>query len=178
MKYSQQRSQEKMGEQITVEQRQADDSKPEEDEKIQVYVVGAVSKPGVYSVPVEARVYEAIDLAQALPTANLKSINLAQKMEDGQAVVVPAEGEELPQIGAGNAQNSMGIGAANGKVNINLASSQELDEKLPGVGPSIAQRIVDYRESHGRFAKAEDLQEVSGIGDKKYAEIKDLITVR
>jgi len=63
-------------------------------------------------------------------------------------------------------------------VNINNASVQELDERLPGIGPALAQRIIDYRTLHGRFSRTEELKEVSGIGDKKYAELQDLVTVR
>lgn len=148
---------------------------------IQIYVTGAVEKPGVYRLPAEARVYQAIDMAQSLPTANLKNINLAQKLEDGQAIVVPALGEETSadvpgaSIMSVTASSSMG---GSGKVNINTATVQELDEKLPGIGPTLAQRIVDYRKLHGPFAKIEDLNDVSGIGDQKFAEIKDIIVVR
>jgi competence protein ComEA len=148
---------------------------------IQIYVTGAVQKPGVYSLPPDARVYEAIDMAQSLPDANLKNINLAQKLEDGQAIVVPAVGEETSSEAIGNTSNAVSGSSAmggSGKVNINTASVQELDEKLPGIGPTLAQRIVDYRKLHGSFAKIEDLNEVSGIGDAKFADIKELITVR
>jgi len=176
MKYAQQRNQESMAEQMAMQGKEAENSALAEEENIQVYVVGAVSKPGVYHLPAAARVYEAINMAQALPTANLSNINLAQKLDDGQAVVVPTQGE--PNLALDGPTNPIGIGTGSGKVNINQASPQELDEKLPGIGPAIAQRIVDYRESHGRFATADDLQEVSGIGEKKYAEIKELITVR
>lgn len=147
---------------------------------IQVYVTGAVLNPGVYQLPTEARVYEAVNMAQALPSANLRQINLALKLEDGQAIVVPAEGEEAPSPlggGSGSGIGATGLGQ-NGKVNINTASAPELDEKLPGIGPTLAQRIVEYRSSHGGFKQVEDLNEVSGIGDKKFADIQDLITVR
>ncbi|MEA4923729.1 MAG: helix-hairpin-helix domain-containing protein [Syntrophomonadaceae bacterium] len=154
---------------------------PTTDDIIQVYVTGAVQKPGVYRLPPDARVYEAIDLAQSLPTANLNTINLAQKLEDGQAILVPAQGEEpaTEALGGGSISitASTGMGGG-GKVNINTASVQELDEKLPGIGPTLAQRIVDYRKLHGPFAKIEDLNEVSGIGEQKFAEIKDLVVVR
>ncbi len=180
MKYADLRNQQQQEQNII--QQAAGESEaeaPTEDDIIQVYVTGAVQKPGVYRLPPDARVYEAIDLAQSLPTANLTNINLAQKLEDGQAIVVPAQGEELATLGGGSisitASNGMG---GSGKVNINTASVQELDEKLPGIGPTLAQRIVDYRKLHGSFAKIEDLNEVSGIGDAKFAEIKDLIVVR
>ncbi len=150
------------------------------DDIIQVYVTGAVEKPGVYRLQSGARVFEAVDMARSLPTANLPSINLAQKVEDGQAIVVPTIGEDTPiNVPVGGA--TLGIAPAKpgngGKVNINTASVQDLDG-LPGIGPTIAARIIDYRTSHGAFANIEDLNEVSGIGDKKFADIKDLVTVR
>lgn len=146
---------------------------------IQVYVTGAVAVPGVYKLPIDARVIEAVEMAQALPEANLKGINLAQKMDDGMAIIVPREGEDnLVTVKNSLISGATLTGGQPGKVNINSASVQELDERLPGIGPAIAQRIVDYRNLHGPFAKTEDLNAVSGIGDKKYAELKDLITVR
>jgi len=183
MKYADLRNQEKQEQENIIKQAAGEtDAGPKvKEEIIQIYVTGAVEKPGVYRLPSEARVYEAIDMAQSLPTANLKNINLALKLEDGQAIVVPAIGEEpsSDSQGAGiisaTASSSMG---GSGKVNINTASVQELDEKLPGIGPTLAQRIVDYRKLHGPFAKIEDLNDVSGIGDQKYAEIKDIIVVR
>jgi len=151
------------------------------DDVIQIYVTGAVQKPGVYRLPPDARVFQAIDMAQSLPTSNLKNINLAQKLEDGQAIVVPVIGEETApdavQGGTMSLTASSNMGGS-GKVNINTASAQELDDKLTGIGPTLAQRIVDYRKLHGAFAKIEDLNNVSGIGDKKFADIKDMIVVR
>jgi competence protein ComEA len=158
-----------------------DAQKKNQEDIIQVYVTGAVEKPGVYKLQQGARVYEAIDMARSLPTANLKNINLAQKLEDGQPIIVLAVGEETPinqPSGVSTTASTLSKPNISGKVNINSASVQELDDKLPGVGPTIAQRIVDYRTSHGPFARIEDLNEVSGIGDKKFADIKALITVR
>lgn len=152
-----------------------------EEEVIQVYVTGAVEKPGVYRLPAEARVYEALNMAVSLPVANLKIINLASRLEDGQAIVVPAQGEDPGEISAGGLSSITTPGTStskSGKVNINTASLQELDDKLPGIGPAIAQRIIDYRNTHGAFSKIEDLNEISGIGDAKYTDVKDLITVR
>lgn len=152
--------------------------KEKEAEIIQVYVIGAVEKPGVYRLPQEARAYEAVEMAKPLPVADLNHINLASKLGDGQALVVPQQGEEgaLPDLTS--AGETTLLEAGGGKVNINSASAEELDQKLPGVGPTIAQRIVDYRISHGDFSQVEDLKEVSGIGDKKFADLQDLVTVR
>jgi len=182
MKYANLRNREQIEKENIIKQAAGEtDAEPKvKEDVIQIYVTGAVEKPGVYRLLPEARVYEAIEMAQTLPTANLKNINLAQKLEDGQAIVVPAVGEETsPEIEGGTmsvtASANMG---GSGKVNINTASVQELDEKLPGIGTTLAQRIVDYRKLHGAFAKIEDLNNVSGIGDQKFSEIKPLIVVR
>jgi len=183
MKYAEMRAQEQSKTAIVTDQTsgvQATGDKKTED-IIQVYVTGAVTKPGVYRLEPGARVYQAIDMAGSLPTANLKNINLALKLEDGQAIIVPAVGEETSDNIMGGVTGPSSSTAnlnSNGKVNINSASVQELDQKLPGVGPAIAQRIVEYRTSQGAFSKIEDITSVSGIGDKKFADLKDLITVR
>jgi len=159
---------------------QKEAQKKAQEEIIQVYVSGAVEKPGVYKLSSSARLYEALEMAQSLPTADLRSINLAQKLEDGQAIVVPNVGEEIPaSVSSGGSSTAIASTKSNskGKVNINSASAQELDQ-LPGIGPTLAQRIVEYRNQNGIFASIEELNEVSGIGDKKFADLKDLITVR
>lgn len=165
---------------IILEQPLTVPSQDEVQETIQVYVIGAVLSPGVYRLPAEARVLEAIRMAGALPEADLERINLAQRMEDGAAIRVPREGEST-EITGGDI-GSMGISpispASTGKVNINRASVQELDDRLPGIGPALAQRIIDYRTRRGQFTHIEQLKEVSGIGDKKYTELQDLVTVR
>jgi len=138
---------------------------------IVVHVVGAVQKPGVYHLPAGSRVYQALEQAGGkLEGADLERINLAQPLVDGQQVFLPMKGAE----GAG--QPLPAGGAASGKVNINTASKDELED-LPGIGAVKAQSIINYREQHGPFQRVEDLLEVSGIGDKTLAEIKELITV-
>lgn len=182
MKYSDFRNSGNQHQEIELENSSDPEQKAEDAEKtslIQVYVTGAVAQPGVYKLPADARVVEAVDMAKALPEANLQGINLAQKLDDGMAIVVPRTGEEPAANGSPGIMSGAAISTGQtGRVNINTASVQELDDRLPGIGPAIAQRIIDYRNLHGRFAKPEDLNEVSGIGDKKYAELKDLITVR
>ncbi|NLN87605.1 MAG: ComEA family DNA-binding protein [Syntrophomonadaceae bacterium] len=178
VKYGDSRPQEEF-EGIVLEEPQTIPPSQEEEANIQVYVIGAVVNPGVYRLPVEARVLEAVQMAQPLPEADLEKINLAQKMEDGAAIRVPREGED-PEVSEETieATGTLGNSAQAGKVNINKASVQELDDRLPGIGPALAQRIIDYRTRHGQFASVEELKQVSGIGDKKYAEMQDLITVR
>ncbi len=182
MKYGDFRNASNQKQEIELENTSDSDQKVEdagESSIIQVYVTGAVAQPGVYKLPVDARVVEAVELAKALPEANLQMINLAQKLDDGMAIVVPLAGEEpTAMVSTGIISGASLSAGQTGRVNINTASVQELDDKLPGIGPTIAQRIVDYRSLHGLFAKPEDLNQVSGIGDKKFAELKELITVR
>lgn len=179
IKYAQYRDQPPQEPMVLEDSLPVADSQPEE--VIQVYVIGAVANPGVYKLPPDARILEAVEMARALPEADLEKINLAQKMEDGEAVLVPRQGEETAPTALGTTMTGLvGVWAAasTGKVNINNASVQELDDRLPGIGPALAQRIIDYRTLHGRFSRVEELKEVSGIGDKKYAELQDLVTVR
>lgn len=179
MKYAQYRDQPQQEPIVLEESLPVADSQPEE--VIKVYVIGAVANPGVYRLSPDARILEAVEMARALPEADLERINLAQKVEDGDAVLVPCQGEESDPTALGTPMTGL-VGApaaiSTGKVNINNASVQDLDERLPGIGPALAQRIIDYRTLHGRFSRPEELKEVSGIGDKKYAELQDLVTVR
>lgn len=154
---------------------------------IQVYVCGAVTRPGVYRLPEGARLYEAIDMAEAKADAEVKYLEMARQLVDGESILVPAVGENIENGSPGqnnsskipsNPQNSAAGATAQGKLNINRASVQELDEGLPGIGPSLAQRIVDYRSSNGDFKQIEDIKNVSGIGDKKFAAFKEMICVR
>ena len=138
---------------------------------IVVHVVGAVQKPGVYRLPAGSRIYQALEQAGGgLEGADLERINLAQPLVDGQQVFLPLKGAE----GAGQPQPTGGV--TSGKVNINTAGKEEL-ENLPGIGAVKAQGIINYRQQHGPFQRIEDLLDVSGIGEKTLAEIKELITV-
>ncbi|GBF35309.1 late competence protein ComEA, DNA receptor [Desulfocucumis palustris] len=153
--------------------------------EIKVHVDGAVEKPGVYSLPQGARVADALEKAAALPQADLGRLNLAEPLKDGRKVPVPYK-QEMPAAGvSGNSTPGGGVSggagktggaASSGLVNINTAGPGEL-ENLPGIGPSLAGRIVDYREKNGYFTDPEDIKKVSGIGDKKYEQLKDFITV-
>jgi competence protein ComEA len=138
-----------------------------------VYVSGAVQQPDVYALPPDSIVKDAI-LAAGGPAddADLERINLALPVADGQHVHVPKVGEESPPI-----QSPSGPTAAGGTVNINTAGADAL-ESLPGIGPMLAQRIVEYREAHGSFAQIEDIMEVSGIGSGTFEKIRDLIATK
>ena len=140
---------------------------------IRVYVSGAVQSPDVYSLFQDSIVKDAMEAAGG-PTddADLERINLALPVSDGQHVHVPRKGEDNPPVQPPSGQPESG-----GKVNINTADP-DLLESLPGIGPALAQRIVDHRQSHGPFERIEDITEVSGIGDAILESIQDLITTR
>ncbi|MBC7262248.1 MAG: ComEA family DNA-binding protein [Chloroflexi bacterium] len=147
---------------------------------ILVYVSGAVASPGVYAIPWDSRVEQAVYAAGgALAEADLVRVNLAQRVYDEQQIYVPYKNEQATPILPTTVPRviSSGMSSAPGqKININTASAGEL-ETLPGIGPTLAQRIVDYRQSNGSFQRPEDIKKVKGIGDGIFAQIKDLITV-
>lgn len=148
---------------------------------IVVHVDGAVASPGVYELAIASpRVRDAVDAAGGLAQgADTSSMNLALPLGDGQKVHVPFEGEA-----AGAEAYSSGGDAVVGSVsssmpslvNINSATAEELDS-LPGVGPSTAAAIVEDRDANGPFSSVEDLMRVSGIGEKKFAKLRDHICV-
>ena len=141
--------------------------------EIVVHVAGAVTKPGVYRLPGTARVIDAVTQAKPLPTADLDQLNLAANLSDGQKVTVLQKGETVAGVTDNNI--TAPIMGNSIKVNINTASLQEL-ETLPGIGAGLASRIVQYRENNGSFRVIEDITNVSGIGEGRYNQIKDLIT--
>ncbi|MBR3225228.1 MAG: helix-hairpin-helix domain-containing protein [Atopobiaceae bacterium] len=154
--------------------------------EVWVHVDGAVNKPGVYKILSSSpRVNDAIDLAGGLSQdANTANVNLAAPLSDGQKVYVPHEGEAEPQSGqatvpesASSDATTLGNGSsADGRVNINTATETEL-QTLPGVGEATAAAIMEERQSGGPFSSVEDLMRVSGIGEKKFAKVKDKICV-
>jgi competence protein ComEA len=144
-----------------------------------VHVVGQVRRPGLVVLPAGGRVGDALAKAGgALPGADLTALNLARPLVDGEQVRVPKPGEAPPPAPPGPSGSSGGGGAGgtSGPVNLNTASAGALEE-LPGVGPVLAQRIVDWRTEHGRFTSVDELGEVSGIGEKMFAQLQDKVTV-
>lgn len=134
-----------------------------------VHVSGAVRVPGLYVLHPDARVVDAVAAAGGFADdAEVAGVNLARPVSDGEQLVVPRVGEAPPTGPAGV--------ASDGRVNLNTADEAALDT-LPGVGPAIAGRIIEWRESNGRFASVEDLLSVSGIGPKMLESIRDLVTV-
>jgi competence protein ComEA len=140
---------------------------------IQVYVSGAVAHPDVYMLPPDAIVRDALDAAGGtVEGADLNRVNLAQPLADGQQVYVPLTGQE-----ATSEPTALPTLSAENPININTATLEDLD-RLPGIGPALAQRIIDYRDAHGPFARIQDIQNVSGIGPAKFADIRDFITTQ
>ncbi|MFS0786253.1 helix-hairpin-helix domain-containing protein [Shouchella sp. 1P09AA] len=141
-----------------------------------VDVKGAIEQPGVYSFIEGDRVDDAIDRAGGFTeTAEVNQVNLAQKLIDEQVIYVPEIGEEPVQVAIG--AGGSGGQDEEGKVNLNTASVEEL-QALPGIGPSKAATIVQYREENGLFQTVEDIKNVSGIGEKSYESLKDAISVK
>jgi competence protein ComEA len=143
-----------------------------------VHVVGAVRKPGVYKLPEGSRVAAAVVAAGGFgPRADQQAINLARTISDGEQIVVPRKGEPPPATApAGSEGSGAGSGARDGKININTADQAAL-ESLPGIGPTLASRIIDHRTANGPFRSVEDLLEVSGIGKKTLENLRPHITV-
>ena len=157
----------------------------EEKEKIAVHITGEVKKEGIIYLNQGARIVDAIKEAGGeTKQADLSQVNLAYELQDGQKIYIPDKKEKISQYITENSGTNVIIEDSNtstqkggsGKVNINTANQSELD-RLPGIGPSLAERIIEYREENGNFKNIEDLQNVKGIGDAKFADIKDKVTV-
>jgi competence protein ComEA len=143
---------------------------------IVVQVSGAVPRPGVYALAQGSRVQDAISAAGGfLADAEKTGINLARALEDGEQLDIPYTEGSSPVIL--EAPTAIAIPPSSAElININTASASELDT-LPGIGPTTAQKIIDYRQQNGPFLAKEDIVNVSGIGPGTYERIKDLITV-
>ena len=164
---------------------------PASSASVAVHVVGQVTSPGVVEVAAGARVIDAITAAGGLTeAADSGAVNLARPVVDGEQIYVPVPGETIPAQAQAQAQAPVAApstgttpgaaskpAASNGiAINLNTADAVALDA-LPGIGPAIAGRIIDWREAHGAFAAVDDLLEVSGIGPAVLAKIRDQVTV-
>ena len=154
----------------------------EEFSKIKVYITGEINNPGVKELEIGARIEDLINVAGGLTVnADISGVNLAYCIEDGMKVNIPninnkVENEIITtENESGIIENMKNKNSA--KINLNKATVAELCE-LPGVGESLAQRIIDYRKENGNFRNIEDLKNVSGFGDKKYESIKEYIVVK
>lgn len=145
--------------------------------EVVVDVAGKVHRPGLVRVPSGSRAYDAVRAAGGpLPGVNLDSINLAARVSDGEQLVVGTapSAQSAPATPGSGAAGSSGPRA--GPVDLNAADAEQL-QTLPGIGPVLAQHILDWRGAHGRFTAVEQLQQVTGIGPAKYASLKSLVIV-
>jgi len=150
-----------------------------------IHIAGAVKNPGVYQLKSTDRIVDAVKISGgATEEANLDLINLAALLKDGQKIIVPSKiynenGKEINK----NIDNSAEVmyssssGSISGKININTANAIML-QALPGIGPVLSERIIEYRNQNGLFGVIDDMQDVSGIAEKKFEGIKDLICVQ
>lgn len=155
-----------------------------DENEIFVHVTGRVKKPGVYKLSPGQRVKDAVELAGGpQPDADMDQINLAAKATDSEKIIVPRKGSMMPVtmsptgavIRSPNPNGSSSSGAKTPAiVNINRASVEEL-QQLPGVGPVLAERILEYRRQHGRFNSVEELMEVRGIGAKRLEDMRPYV---
>jgi competence protein ComEA len=144
-------------------------AKPEAGQSLRVHVKGEVNTPGVYQLPADSRVVDAVQAAGgAKADGDVNKLNLAAPLKDGGEVVVPKSGADAAAAPAGK--------SADGKLNLNAATAEELD-KLPGIGSTRAQAIVQTRENEGRFHSVDDLKKVPGFGVKLIDQIRDKVTV-
>lgn len=143
--------------------------------EVKVHVVGAVTAAGVYTLPADARVDDAVRAAGATANADLSQLNLAQKLADGQKITVPAVGETAAPTSAPSASEN-NQATPDALININTATAEQL-QNLPNIGEVRAKAIIDYREEHGGFKAIEELQEVSGIGEKTFEHLSAYVTV-
>lgn len=150
-----------------------------------IYITGAVNNGGVYTLNEDSRIADAIEKAGGLrEDANIAKINLAYKLQDGMKIYIPSVNDKEDDVNkVDDTENfiikessSFNAQSNSQKVNINKATQTEL-ETLPGIGPSIALKIINYRKENGKFKSIEDLKKVSGIGDNKFNQIKDYICV-
>ncbi|HEX7404923.1 MAG TPA: ComEA family DNA-binding protein [Candidatus Nanopelagicaceae bacterium] len=146
--------------------------------KVTVDIAGGVNSPGVYSLPANSRVIDAITAAgDAKPGTDLSDINLARIVKDGEQIYVdPSIASIKSEPIARSAGVATPIRKKTGPININRATASDFDT-LPGIGPVLAARILNYRKANGPFTAIEDLQKVSGIGTSKFADLKSKVRV-
>lgn len=152
-----------------------------------IHITGSVKNPGIVKLKYGSRIEDAIEAAGGLTeNADITNVNLAYVLDDGVKIRIPSitdeknGDEQILEDGSGEniiEETNMTFGASTKEVNINKATETEL-QSLPGIGASLASRIIEYRNQNGKFSKIEDIKNVNGIGDSKYDNIKDFITVK
>jgi competence protein ComEA len=141
--------------------------------EIYIHIYGEVHSPGVYQMPSGSRVFEALEVAGGQSTDRTLEINLAQILQDGDQVFI---GELSTLSTSGGATSKSQSNQKDSCLNINLADLSALDT-LPGIGPVMAQKIIDWREQNGKFKNITDLNKVKGIGTAKYADLEKLVCI-
>lgn len=187
---------------LAVREKETQEERKAVEEEIVVYVTGAVKQEGVYSLKLTSRISDAIEKAGGLAeNADIELINLAYQLEDGMKIRIPFQGEDEKASPENSEENESkqskwitkesgtketsqeseekqnDTTKKNGKINLNTAGLNELDG-LPGIGPAIAQRIIDYRKEKGKFTQIEQIKEVKGIGESKFEKVKDYICIK
>jgi competence protein ComEA len=142
-----------------------------------VHVLGAVVRPGLYTLPAGSRVVDAVGAAGGLTSdAEQSGVNLARLLSDGEQLVVPHVGDPVTAPGSGGSASGSEAGMPGGTVNLNTATEEQL-ETLPRIGPAMAAKILAWRADNGRFTSVDDLMNVSGIGQKTFDGLKDQVSV-
>lgn len=158
------------------------------DDIVIIHITGSVKNPGIVKLKEGSRIEDAIEAAGGLTeNADITKVNLAYVVEDGTKIKIPSASEEdigdediIDSKSGDNIiieENTISSNNSTQTININKATEKEF-ETLPGIGPSLASKIIEYRNQNGKFESIEDIKNVNGIGDNKYEKIKDLITVK
>ena len=156
----------------------AEETKKETLKTIKIHVSGEVNYNGILELEEGSRIDDAINQAGGITQkADINKINLAYELSDGQKLYVPSINDEANKEYVTESSGLEGEEQTEEKININKATQTEL-ETLPGVGPSLALNIINYRKENGKFTSVDDLKNVSGVGENKYEQIKELIKVK
>ena len=158
------------------------------DDIVIIHITGSVKNPGIVKLKEGSRIEDAIEAAGGLTeNADITKVNLAYVVEDGTKIKIPSASEEdigdediIDSKSGENIvieENTVSSNNSTQNININKATEKEF-ETLPGIGPSLASKIIEYRNQNGKFGSIEDIKNVNGIGENKYEKIKDLITVK
>ena len=159
---------------VEKENLQENDLEHQKQNNIIIYICGAVQENKVISLPEDSRIIDAIDAVGGLTeNADLSSINLASILEDGEKIYIPQKGEQPENQIDQNSNSSI----TKEKININKANQAEL-ETIPGIGPSTALKIIEYRNANGKFSSIEEIKNVSGIGEGKFGQMKEYSKIK
>lgn len=161
-------------ENIFVEQSEITSFQTTNQPKIKVHIIGEINVPGLYELEEGSRINDLIILAGGkTENADLNKVNLAYELTDGEQIYIPSIFDEDDEY---NYNESIST-TSSGKINLNKATEQDL-QTISGIGPGLAQKIISYRNSIGKFSSIEELKNVSGIGDKKFESIKDFVSLK